>query len=470
MSEVSSQISILRSARACTAPLLPALRAQDIVRVPHDVKNARQILDKDYMMYNTCHGSPDAALGTPSSKTNTDPVIKPHEGSTSYLKLSGVQVDPTAPPINLIVKNTSTYIPAWPRLGDCYKFVKGKGRDKKSPNLCDKGADFARNHATGDVLKPAGYLNNGRKTGAIQANDLLQVNLCSNRFLNLKASLVDDDDKDVTLMQSTFRFFDIDHGNSEKQGPEVMQFDCTGGTFTLYGEESDEDKDIPNLEFLMHISDDAKAGHRPDDYGVTPNGLGIHVYDCPANKLVTLWSSRFGVGKDNPTSSVIPAGGYGKEQERSLNLTQPLTLMAGRSPSPPPPTPTHHPHTPHPTHHTHPPPSTLHPPPSPWQERSMVQIDMYNINEFEVSFAVLDQDYQDGWAPVKDCGDDGTCMACVKGCKALKKNQQSACKKKCEKAIPGNFLVDQAKLARLQQGKKLNGVNYPEMVRHQFVS
>ena len=95
---------------------------------------------------------------------------------------------------------------------------------------------------------------------------------------------------------------------------------------------------------------------------------------------------------------------------------------------------------------------------------------MYNINEFEVSFAVLDQDYQDGWAPVKDCGDDGTCMACVKGCKALKKNQQSACKKKCEKAIPGNFLVDQAKLARLQQGKKLNGVNYPEMVRHQLVS
>jgi hypothetical protein len=112
------------------------------------------------------------------------------------------------------------------------------------------------------------------------------------------------------------------------------------------------------------------------------------------------------VGKDNPTSSIIPANGeFGK-----------------------------------------------------LQERSMVQIDMYNINEFEVSFAVLDQDYQDGWAPVKDCGDDGTCMACVKACK---KNE--ACKKDCEKAIPGNFLVDQAKLARLQQGKKLNGVNYPEM-------
>jgi hypothetical protein len=115
----------------------------DIVRVPHDVKNARQILDKDYMMYNTCHGSPDAALGTPSSKTNTDPVIKPHEGSTSYLKLSGVQVDPTAPPINLIVKNTTTYIPAWPRLGDCYEFKNGQ-RNMNKPNECEKGADFAQ--------------------------------------------------------------------------------------------------------------------------------------------------------------------------------------------------------------------------------------------------------------------------------------------------------------------------------------
>merc|ERR1719149_526635 len=53
------------------------------------------------------------------------------------------------------------------------------------------------------------------------------------------------------------RFFDIDHGRAKNQGPEVMQFDCTGGTFTLYGY---EEEDADNAEFLVHMSDDAKAG------------------------------------------------------------------------------------------------------------------------------------------------------------------------------------------------------------------
>ena len=67
------------------------------------------------------------------------------------------------------------------------------------------------------------------------------------------------------------------------------------------------------------MSDDARAGHREDIYGKTPNGLDIHVFDCPGDKLVTLWSSRFGVGKDNPSSSVIPVDAdYGKLQERSM--------------------------------------------------------------------------------------------------------------------------------------------------------
>lgn len=297
-------------------PTPPCLRAQDIVKVPIKVTNARQIFDPDYMMYNTCHGSAGAEL---------QGEITPHEGSTSYIKLSGVNVDTTAPPINMIFKNTTEYFPAWPVLGKC------------KDNDCQNRKDFTRNHANGDTLKPAGYLNNGRKTGALQANDLLQVNLCEDRFLNLKASFVDNDDKDVTLMQSTMRFFDIDHGNAENQGPEVMQFDCTGGTFTLYGAERDEDEDVKDLEFLMHISDDARAGHRPDDYGTTVNGLGIHVYDCPTNKLVTLWSSRFGVGKDNPTSSVIPVDPVnGRLQERPLPLQLPLPLTLTPAPAPAP--------------------------------------------------------------------------------------------------------------------------------------
>ena len=187
------------------------------------------------MLFNVCHGSPGATL---------QGEIKPHEGSTSYIKLSGVQTDKAAPPINMIVKNTTEYFPAWPVLGDC-----------KDAN-CNK---FKRNHAKGKNLKPAGFLNNGRKSGWQGARDLIQVNLCNKRFLNLKASFVDDDDKDITLMQSTMRFFDIDHGNPENHGPEVMQFKCPGGTFTLYGSEpltAVDTPDDPNLEFLLY----AQAG------------------------------------------------------------------------------------------------------------------------------------------------------------------------------------------------------------------
>ena len=137
--------------------------------------------------------------------------IKPHEGSTSYIKLSGVQTDKAAPPINMIVKNTTEYFPAWPKLGNCL--------DKNCK-------DFERDEADGESLKPAGFLNNGRKSGWDKTDDLIQVNLCNKRFLNLKVSFVDDDDKDITLMQSTMRFFDIDHGNPENHGPEVMQFKC----------------------------------------------------------------------------------------------------------------------------------------------------------------------------------------------------------------------------------------------------
>ena len=239
------------------------VRAQGTVTVPANVENARQIAESDYMLFNVCHGTPGAALqGT----------INEHEGTTSYIKLSGVNVNKDSPRINMIFKNTSEYFPAWPRLGDC------------ATTECP-GKKFTRNEKTGMSLKPAGYLNNGRKSGWENARDLIQVNLCNKRFLNLKTSFVDDDDKDVTLMQSTFRFFDIDHGNPENQGPEVMQFKCPGGTFTLYGSEpltAVDSPDDPNLEFMMYISDAAKAGHREGhDYGKTPNGRDIHLTPNP---------------------------------------------------------------------------------------------------------------------------------------------------------------------------------------------
>ena len=62
------------------------MRIQIIVKVPYTTNNARQILDKDYLMYNVCHGTPGAEL---------QGVIPPDkDGDTSYMKLQGVQTDP----------------------------------------------------------------------------------------------------------------------------------------------------------------------------------------------------------------------------------------------------------------------------------------------------------------------------------------------------------------------------------------
>lgn len=271
------------------------MRIQIIVKVPYTTNNARQILDKDYLMYNVCQGSPGAEL---------QGVIPPDkDGDTSYMKLQGVQTDPDVSAISLIVKNRTEYFPVWPVLGTC------------ATEQCNQ-KDFTRNHDSGDSLKPAGYLNNGRKTGTIQANDLLQINLCSNRILALEACFVDDDNDPVVLSNTALRFFDIDHGKNFAQGPEVMQFMCTGGHFTLYGFEQDGQADT---EFMVHMSKNAQALKRPSTGEVTVNGLPVNVFDCPNNEWVTIWSSRIGKGKDNPTSSVIPLDPVnGKPQERSM--------------------------------------------------------------------------------------------------------------------------------------------------------
>ena len=99
----------------------------------------------------------------------------------------------------------------------------------------------------------------------------------------------------------------------------------------------------------------------------------------------------------------------------------------------------------------------------------MVQIDMYNINEFEVAFAVVGQEYQDGWTEKTKCATDPKCKACSKKCPI--DAQMNNCKDACMVTFPqtGKGVVGQAdkeKLARLQKGLQLNKANYPEMVRH----
>jgi hypothetical protein len=209
--------------------------------------------------------------------------------SRGSMKLDSVQVqtDDSTPEISILLTNTSHYSPSWPMIKTCLAKHIAKGV------LCTEGQP---------MLKPAGYMNNGRKSGEQFAADLIQINLCSNRYVKLQTCFVDKDEQDVTLVEAKMRYFDIDHGANKAMGPEVFQFKCPGGTFTLYGYEEEDNEES---EFLVHVSASAKAKERPYGGELTVNGMPIHVYDCPANDWVTLWSSRRGVGLDNPTSTDI---------------------------------------------------------------------------------------------------------------------------------------------------------------------
>ena len=204
-------------------------------------------------------------------------------GTKSYMKLDGVGTsDDWDDDLSIVIMNLTEYSSTWPQLKT--------GSLKKNPW----------------GVKPAGYLNNGFKTGTFDSGNIIQLNLCANRMVKIKSCFVTASDP-VTLSKASIRIFDIDHGKDEganqEAGPEVMQFSCPGGSFTLHG--NDVEEDSPSTEFMVNMDDTTRALQRPTDpTDISPAGLQVHTFDCPpAGKLVTLWSSRFGKGEDNPTDT-----------------------------------------------------------------------------------------------------------------------------------------------------------------------
>lgn len=194
------------------------------------------------------------------------------------------------------------YYPVWPQSYDWLN------------NPSNVNTNSATGYKYAANLKPAGYLNNGIKSGNYHSDELVQFNLCSNHYLKIKTCFTQSAAPYAgrTLAKASVRFFDIDHGKdkirdgeSHPLGPEVLQFSCPGGTFSLYGHEVD--KPDPDLEFLVHIDDYTKTlEHTNEPIILSPNGLKKHTYDCPElsapnGGLVTLWSARYGTGSDNPT-------------------------------------------------------------------------------------------------------------------------------------------------------------------------
>ena len=112
------------------------------------------------------------------------------------------------------------------------------------------------------VVKNVTEYSRGPNTNEVSSNDLMQINLCEDRLLKTETCFVDERGAPVALTNTKLRFFDVDHGNPEFQGPEVIQFKCTGGSFTLFGfEEEDTGHDG---QFLLHMSLAAKALERDD--------------------------------------------------------------------------------------------------------------------------------------------------------------------------------------------------------------
>eukprot|EP00908_Phaeocystis_cordata_P023028 Transcript_5458.p1 GENE.Transcript_5458~~Transcript_5458.p1 ORF type:complete len:444 (+),score=90.30 Transcript_5458:42-1334(+) len=164
--------------------------------------------------------------------------------------------------VSMIVRNTTNYYPVWPTI---------------DPDL-------------GYLYNKKGYLFNGRKSDDKMVPDILQLNVCNNRYVKTNVCFVDKEtNKPVTMKQATMRVFDMDIGKSG--GPEAVQFKCTGGHFFLFGE-------VPKM---MHSYSNAFLHEKLDSYG--PNGLTAHMYRCPDDEYVTLWSHRLGCAAPDQTPS-----------------------------------------------------------------------------------------------------------------------------------------------------------------------
>ena len=154
-----------------------------------------------------------------------------------------------------------------------------------------------------------GYLYNGRKSANQLTADLLEVNLCQSKVLKLDACFKrTETDEPVRMNHAMLRIFDLDHQSNAKPkiGPEVVQFNCAGGTFALFRDTADSKP--------PYVSYNAGQPTESDTAVATVKKL---TYTCPVDR-VTVWSSMEGTDADNPadTSSLTP-----HQEQKSLLIS-----------------------------------------------------------------------------------------------------------------------------------------------------
>jgi hypothetical protein len=162
------------------------------------------------------------------------------------------------------------------------------------------------NHENHRELERLGYLQNGLKSDGEEAHDLLQVSLCNNRYVKNQmcfgSEVKDNEYKSgyrpvkVRMGRAAIRIFVLDHAGNTPwvKGPDALQFNCTGGTFSLFG-------DHPYISYT--------AGEpilEEEDF--TANGQSKYTYLCPDNDIpVTIWSKFTATDSfDNPHTSNMP--------------------------------------------------------------------------------------------------------------------------------------------------------------------
>jgi hypothetical protein len=219
------------------------------------------------------------------------------------LQLDNIQTQ--GPQLSMVLKNASEYAPTFPSK---------KSKQGTDVNANRKNGKTYETYNSAEGLKVSelsrlGYLYNGRKSAYQLSADLLELNLCQSKVLKLDACFKrTETDEPVRMNHAMLRIFDLDQTSNEKPkiGPEVVQFNCAGGTFALFRDTADSKP--------PYVSYNAGQPTESDTAVATVKRL---TYTCPVDR-VTVWSSMEGTDADNPadTSSLTP-----HQEQKSLLIS-----------------------------------------------------------------------------------------------------------------------------------------------------
>jgi hypothetical protein len=202
------------------------------------------------------------------------------------IKLNNIQT--AGDRLDMLIRPKSTYDPAWP----------------------DHGSEHQQ-------LDWKGYMYTGMKSGRDVSGELAQINICANKYLDTQICFQTEDADPVLMQTAPIMILDINHMNRTfKNGPSAVQFDCTGGTFYLFGDHPTTDASIPGHPFLSGNVGAPIA----TDAGWTKNGQDRHTYQCPDNEPVTIWSNSADQvsGNDYPYGIPITDGMLAQQETEML--------------------------------------------------------------------------------------------------------------------------------------------------------